>query len=280
MVSVQLDEVSHLITRKLGATVESVSLLDVPVCKAASSLLPFAARPEQHGRYVTLDALLHTFRTSEGFIWNPIVPALFDKISPLTIVLISPYVDWNSTSLADRESLVTQWAAATSAVPYTEEVGQSVVDVLLQVSPWPFLLSRVPIDIWGWLEKRPFLPPKCYGRTMGGEDCVVRHVRALGDINILKSYLLLIWSEWDCPWPTAFLETCTLLKEDFGRSGMRGHREDLIKHLDGVLERLDLGLGYFRRQKPRLHFDHVQEAMEGYRKIREVLLEVDREAEA
>ena len=279
MVSVQLDEVSRLITQKLGTTPESVGM-DAPVCKAVSALIPFVARPELHGRYVTLDTILYVFRTSEGFIWNSVVPTLFNEMGALTIILVSPHVDWNSTSLPDREILVTQWVAAASVVPYTEEVGQCVVDVLLQAAPWPFLLPHLPTGIWRWLEKLPSLPPKCYGRTMGGEDCVLRHVRSLGDINILKSYLLLTWSEWDRLWPGGYSESPGLLRKDFGGVEMRGHRKDLIRHLDHVLAQLDRGLGYLRQQKPRLFFDHVEEAKEEYRKTREVFLEVDREAEA
>jgi len=275
MNSVWLDEVSHLITQKLGATVESVGP-SVPTCKAVSALIPYAARQERHGRHVTLDVLLDAVRTSEGVIWSRIVPELFVVSSPLTVVLISPHLNWHSPSLADRGSLITQWAAAASAVPYTEEIGQSVVDVLFQVSMWSFLLSHIPVDIWGLLEKQPSLPPKCYGRTFGTEASVIRHVRALGDIRILKSYLLLVWSEWDTPWHTAFPETCALIWEDFGGAEMRGHREDLIKHLDHVLGQLDRGLKYLQQQKPRLHPLNFMLAKEEYRRIREVLLEVNR----
>ena len=225
---------------------------------------------------MTLDTLLDAARTSEGPIWDRIVPELFNKTSPLAILLVSPYLNWESTSLADRENLVTQWAAATSATPYTEEIGRSVANVLLRVSPWPFLRSHVPVGIWEWLKKRPSLPPKCRGRTMGSEDCVIRHVRALGDFEILKSYLLLVWSEWDAPWSNAFPEICAIIWEDFGGAEMKGHRGDLIKHLDRILEQLDRGLEYLQQQKPRLLPILFQEANEEYRKIREVLLEVDR----
>ena len=275
----QLDEVSHLIARKLETTV-GIASRDVSISKGVSALLLFASRPELHGRYVTLDTLLHVFRTSGGLIWDPIVPALFNELSPLDIILVSPHINWISTSLPDREILVTQWVATTSEVPYTEEVGQCVVDVLLQVAPWPFLLSHLPVGIWRWLERLPPLPPRCYGRTMGGEDCVLRHVRSLGDINILKSYLLLIWSEWDCPWPGGYSESPGLIRRDFGGIEMKGHREDLIKHLDRVLAQLDRGLVYLLQQKPRLFYNHVEEAKEAYKRIRDVLLEVDREAEA
>ena len=273
MVSVQLYEVSRLITQKLEATVETVGPF-VPTCKAASALLPYAARQERHGRFVTLDVLLDAVRTSEGFIWNCIVPMLFDETSPLTVVLVSPYVDWHSPSLEDRGTLLAQWATAATAVPYAEEVGRSVVDVLFQVLMWSFLRPHIPVGIWGLLEKRPSLPPKCYGRTLGTEGSAVRHVRALGDIKILKSYLLLVWSEWDVPWSSS--EMCALVRADFGGSEAKGHREDLIKRLDHVLERLDRGLGYLRQQKPRLRPEHVQEAKREYRKIKEALLEVER----
>lgn len=275
MVSVQLDEVSQLITQKLGTMARTVGPF-APVRKAVSALLPYAVRQERHGRYATLGALLDTIRTLDGSIWNRVVPVLFDETSHLTTVLVSPYVEWHNPSLPDRGDLVTQWAAAASAVPYTEEIGRSVVDVLLNISTWYFLLSHIPVGIWGFLEKRPHLPPKCYGRSMGGEESVIRYVRALGDIKILKSYLLLVWSEWDAPWPNAFSETRALIREDFGGADMRGHREDLIKHLDHVLAQLGRGLEYLQQQKPRLSHYLFQEANEEYRKIREVLLEVDR----
>jgi len=269
MVSVQLDEVSRLITQKLKTIIGPCTRMT----KAISALLPYAARQERH---VMLDALLDAVRTSGGSIWSCIVPALFSETSPLTIVLVSPYVDWDEPLLADRGSLVSLWATAASAVPHTEEIGRNVVDVLLHVSGTSFLLSRIPVGIWAWLGKRPSLPPTCRGRAMGGCESVIRHVRTLGDIKILKSYLLLVWSQWDTPWPSAFPETCAMITQDFGGEEMRGHRQDLIKHLDRVLEQLDRGLRYLQKQKPRLSSYFFQQAKEEYRKIREVLLEVDR----
>ena len=104
-----------------------------------------------------LDAFLHAVRTSDPFIWCCVVPALFNEASPLTIVLVSPYVDWGDPFLADRGSLITLWATAASAVPYTEEICRSVVDALLHISGTSFLRSHVPVGIWRWLEKQPSL---------------------------------------------------------------------------------------------------------------------------
>jgi hypothetical protein len=49
----------------------------------------------------------------------------------------------------------------------------------------------------GVVEGQPSLPPECSGRSRGSSADVVRQIRGLGDIEILKSYLLLVWSEWD-----------------------------------------------------------------------------------
>ena len=275
-ISVQLEEVSCLITRKLETMVETTSWFATRFMKATSALLPFAAREERDGRYLTLDTLLHIARTRDWSVWHRIVPALINETSPLAIVLISPYVDWGDARLADHRRLFTQWAAATSEIPYTEEVGWSVVDVLLQVSEWSFLLSRIPVGMWGWFEKLPPLPPKSHGRALGRCDSAIRHVRGLGDIKILKSYLLLIWSEWDTPWPDNFPNTCALIMEEFGGAEMKRHREDLIKHLDRVLGQFDQGPGYLQQQKPYLYPRFFQQAKEEYRKIREVLVEVNK----
>jgi hypothetical protein len=94
--------------------------------------------------------------------------------------------------------MVAGWAVAASAVPYTEEAGQSVVDILLHIASVDSLRPHIPTGIWTWLNKRPSLPPKCVGRSRGSSGDVVRQVRALRDTEILKSYLLLVLSEWDC----------------------------------------------------------------------------------
>ena len=153
-----------------------------------------------------------------------------------------------------------------------------MVHTLLSMGDPGILLPHVPIDIWALLEKQPSLPPDCHGRTVGTQDYIVRHVRGLGDIKIFKSYLLLVWSEWDRPFPCGVSEMCTSIWSDFSGSGMRHHREDLIKRLDHVIGQLDRGLGYLRLHKSRMSEWCFQEAKKKYRMLREVLLEVDRAA--
>ena len=248
--------------------------------KAISALLLYADQPERHGRYMMLDPLLHALRASSGcMVWNRVIPTLFNETSPLTVVLLSPHVDWLRLSLEDGcGNLVSQWVVATLEVLYTEEIGRSVVDVLLQVSPFGSLRSHVPINVWSWLEKQPPLPPDCRGRSMGTEDSSVRHVRSLGDINILKSYFLLVWSEWDCPWSCGFSEMCTSIREDFRGISMCRHRGDLVKRLDYVMGQLDRESGHLRKGKPWLFREVFQDAKTRYKELKEILLEVDGEA--
>lgn len=87
---------------------------------------------------------------------------------------------------------------------------------------------------------------------MGTAEHTVYHIQALGNINILKSYLLLVWSEWSSLWCSGFHVMYTSIRQDFSGIGMQCHRRDLIKRLDHVLGQLDLGLEYLRQHKPSL----------------------------
>jgi len=221
----------------------------------------------------------------EQFIWHRVeqyiaAPSNNPSSPPLNQVILfgSPHVSWDDGRC--NENMVTRWGAAASAVAYTEEVGQSVVDVLLQIATVDSLRSHIPVDIWVCLKKRPTLPPECSGRSKGTERDVVRHVRALGDIEVFKSYLLLVWSEWD---PVSSLseglaEMQIAIREDFSGIGMGRHRGDLIERLDHVLGQLDRGLEHFKEHKPGLLERNIPCAKGQYGELKEVLLEVDREA--
>ena len=117
-------------------------------------------------------------------------------------MLVSPYIRWDW--LTCRGGLVQLWATAVSAVPDTEEVASSVVDTLLQIASQRDLLPHIPADTWLWLTKRPHLPPICLGRNAGTYAHVVKAVRALKDVEVLKSYFLLVWSEWNHFSPGSF----------------------------------------------------------------------------
>ena len=165
--------------------------------KAISALFSyFLARYRSRWMVDTFSRLASTSESGE-FMWRrvgPYITTLFDEQTPpfpdILIVLASPYVRWHG-SLQD-ENAVARWATAASAIPHTKEAGKAVVDALLQIASNDSLRPHIPVDVWAWLETRPSLPPKCVGRSVGSREEVVRRVRTLGDVEILKSYLLLV----------------------------------------------------------------------------------------
>ena len=173
--------------------------------------------------------------------------------------------------------MVARWAAAALMVPYTEDVGRNVVDGLLQIASLDPLQPHIPVDVWALLKKRPPLPPVCMGRSRGTMDCVVRRVRELGDAEILKSYLILIWSEWNIISSEGFTSMCVSIREDFCGIGMRGHREGLVERLDHVLGQLDPGSEFLKQRRTWIDKD-PQRTRGQYQQLKEILLEMDMEA--
>ena len=256
--------------------------------KAISTLLPYSVFLEQGGRPEMLDAVSDAFRASNSFqpIWDHAQSYLRSLLSRpnhpslhRAIVLTSPYMEWYS-ELCD-ESMVSRWVrsvAATSAAAYTEAVGQSVVDTLLQIARVDDLRPHIPIDIWTWLKKRPSLPPVCRGGQWGTRSYIVRQIQGLGDIEILKSYFLLVWSEWN--YPIWFCQDGVeiAISGCFCGIGVWCHRADLIERLDYVLGQLEQGLEFLHRSNPFVCKDDLPKAKAEYGRLKERLLEVDRKA--
>lgn len=216
--------------------------------KAISILLPYAIFLEQGGQQGMVDAISRAARVSDSddkpFMWHPVIlyiSRLFEQRSPTSlnrvIALISPFVPWDGA--LNNKVAVTRWAAAASAIPYTEEVGQSVVVALLQIASVRFLRPHVPIDMWGWIKRPPSLPLTYNGRLDVTHTALIPYIRRLGDIDILKSYLFLVWTDRDPFRPGSILAMETSVREVFGGIGMEDHRQDLIEHLDRVLEQLN-----------------------------------------
>ena len=245
--------------------------------KAITALLPYAAWRERDGQPEMLDTILWAARAS-GILWfmwrhvDKIVGMLLSESSPRATVLASPHI--LRYQLRDMEDLVRHWIAAVSAAPDNEEIAQGVVDMLLQIASQGGP-QYIPVDLWSWLTKRPSLPLICLGRDSGADDSIVEAVRALKDIEILKSYLLLVWSEWNTLYAEDFNKICTVIQEDFGGIGMGHHRTDLVQRLDHVLGQLDLGLEYFQQQYPGFSQFHLQVGENQYREFREILLEMN-----
>jgi len=247
--------------------------------KAITALLPYAVWQERDGQPEMLDTLLHAARASRvlWFRWYHIsefASTLFSKATSYAIVLTSPYIPWGH--LGGRGNLVQQWAEATSRVPYTQEVAQDVVDVLLHIASQDALSPYIPIDVWSWLKKQPALPPICLGRYIGTDSDVIKVVWGLKDIEVIKSYLLLTWSEWDTF--DGFKEVCASMGDNFGGVGGGCHRADLVQRLDYILVQLDQGLEHLNQHNPNISGRSLQVMKDQYQKLRETLLEMSTEA--
>ena len=244
--------------------------------KAISALFPYAVRLAQDGQWRMLDIILRVASNStSGFMWRcigPYITTLFDKSTPSSlnqaITFASPCADWIGGPYTERA--VTRWAAAVSETPYSVEVGQSVVDALLQIAYNDSLRPYIPIDIWGWLKRRPSLPPVCRGRYLGMTPGVVQHIRRLRDAGILKSYFLLVWSEWDIPDHHELPEMGTAIKV-FNGTGMHRHRGDLLKRLNHVLKELNQGVEHLKQLKPQMDEDHIRNGKRRYKWLRRTL---------
>ena len=206
------------------------------------------------------NAISHALDASDTWDFiKPYTPMLF--CGPNTpsmnslIILLSPYIGWDD--IYHSEGDVTRWAAAASAVPYTEQVGRDVVSALVQISRYDSLRPHIPLKIWMWLKKHSTLPPLPQRRPVRITSNTICYIRGLKDIELFKSLLLLAWLQWITISRDAHLED--LLREDFCGIGMWGHRKDLIEQLNHIV-----------RFHPTISSD--------YTGPRNVLLEVETEA--
>ena len=251
--------------------------------KAISLLLPYAVRLAQNEQREMMDTILHVASNPKcwGFAWRrigPYITTLFDESSPpylnQVIVLVAPSVHWGDGTYT--QNAVVRWTSAVLATSYSEVVGQNVADALLQIAHEESLRPHVPVEIWAWLKRRPSLPPVCRGRARGTTSNVVRHIRALGDIEILKSYLLLVWSEWDLLGYRGLTGMETTIREEFCGISMQCHRRDLTDRLDHILEQLDREPKKYSQYRPWMGDRYIKGAVTQYGQLKEVLLEVDK----
>ena len=247
--------------------------------KAVTAFFPYAVWRERDGDHGMMDAFLAAAKVfgSTTTLWHPItpfIPTLFEVASSQAVVVAASHVPWHRG--LDGANVVAAWAVATSEVTCTEDIERRVVDALLQIASVDSLRPHIPNDSWLWLNKRPTLPPVCLGRSMGTKKHVVRRVRELRDVETLKSYLLLVWSEWDpISSPMCLSEMQLAISRDLRGPDMRGHREDLINHLDQVLKQLERGLGFLRQYNLWIDEEDVQRAKGQYEKLREILRGLD-----
>ena len=186
-----------------------------------------------------------------------------------TAILAFPYTSWDT---GDSHDLVRAWVETASAIPKEEEVAPSVVDALLQIACYELLPPGNHGEVWSWLILRPSLPPICRGRCLGSHPNVMQQIRGLKDIEILKSYLLIVWSEWDPPWNLSTMREC--MREEFSGVEASSYRAELVQRLDEVIEELDEGLAYLQRDQPDLEEEIVQGRKEQYEELRRTLEEI------
>ena len=279
-----MEQVTKVITRKLEILGPDPTFQSKR--KAINSLFPYAVRLARDGQRGMVDVILRiaSNSTSGGFAWRRIGPYIttwFDESSPpylnQAIALASPFAGWVRRSYT--QSAVVRWAAAALATPYSAEIGQSVVDALLQIAWSESLRPHIPTDVWALLKMRPHLPPVCPGRSIGQTPHVVHYIRRLGDIEILKSYFLLVWSEWETvPHIGGHAGAEAAITEEFCGIEKRHHRQDLMQRLDYIQGQLDLGLEHFKQHQPWIEEYVIEERKEQYKQLREVLVEVERSA--
>lgn len=248
--------------------------------KAISALFPYVFCLGQGQGMVDVISRAAMASNSAAFVWDRIrryITTLFDTPRPsslnLVITHMPPYVPWVDTR--DSENAVARWATVVLAVQHTEEVGWSVVDALLQIASDSSLRPHIPIELWARIKNQQSLPPCCLGRSWGTRSHIVRFVRGLEDIELLKPYLLLVWSEWDWVYAPALNEMVASIRKDFMGIEMRHHREHLIERLDHVLRQLSRGLGYLRQHKREIDEGQIRLAKEQYRRLKKVLLEIN-----
>jgi hypothetical protein len=193
--------------------------------------------------------------------------------------MMAPHVPWSDSQYSYDENTVTRWATAASEVQPTEEVSRSVVDALLGIACNFYLRPHISIELWARMkDQRSPLP--CYPGDKGCKRTsweVVHFVQELGDIGIVKSYFLLVWSEWNWVDEVGFYQMMDSIKEDFSGIGMRNDRRDLIERLDQVLGQLDRGLEYLRQHNYLIDNYHVQVSKKLYGSLKAELLKLDSE---
>ena len=229
-----LDDVSFAITQKLESMAEDPDpVLINSKRKAISALFPYAVFLEQGGQRRMVDAISNAAKAtrSRKFMWyraKPFITAMFNKPNPPSLSwilgLVSPRVHWDDG--VGGKGVIAKKAAATLETSQLDEDGWTVSSGLTRV---------------GFID--PLHPDLSHGLPWEPEsrEDLTDRVRALGDVEILKSYLFLVWSKRG---PIdddrgGLAEMRTLLQEDVSGIEMGHHREELVERLDHVLQGLD-----------------------------------------
>ena len=282
----RLENILNLVAQKLNAIAE-VGDSDLVNLKfeAISALCPYAVFLEQSGQQEMIDAISRTAWVYTGnhhfmYLIGPYIATLFVKPNSPSlnrlIVLALPHLGpfYRRVLLTDSMAVM-KWAAAAVEVLYTEVIGWSVVDTLLYVASEEHLRHHITVDVWKLLMNVSSLPPDLCRKKWGSSLDIDRYVRGLGDIEILKSYFLLVWSEWNVREGLDQMEIS--MREDFSGIGMWSHRKDLVNRLDYILGQLDRRLEYLQQHKLWINKNDIKSGQKQYGILKKALLEVDKD---
>ena len=210
--------------------------------KATIAFLQYAARQEEDstGELLPSCRILAAFSLISYWILTT-APQRLKVVLPLwfeyPILAAFKYGRQFARHASDISGIMQLWMEAASAVPYTDDVCGSVVVGLLNMASSDELSSHIPLVAWNWLNKRPVLPPECIALLPEATESVVQTIHRLGGVELIASYLYIIWSEERTPWDQDVMDR--LIREELGGIEAAGYRIDLIRRLDHVLLRLD-----------------------------------------
>lgn len=128
------------------------------------------------------------------------------------------------------------------------------------------------------VENTAFSPTHLSGTQRATSLSVATAVLGLEDIEILKSYLITVWSEWDSPRNSGFDKMRASLCDSFGGIGMGHHRADLVRRLDHVLGELDREFEHFMHNNPYIVRNDTREMKVRYGELKSILLKANVEA--
>ena len=231
------------------------------------------------------EILLAVRRSSQGSSWvrrciGPFIDQGFSRsVSGVNLritVCALPYLEDTWFHAADKYTFVQRLVSAASRLEYTPEIGRSMVEVLLRMACVYHWRSHITREAWRWLERRPQLPPVCRARSLCCNDLgAISKVESLEGIEILKGYLIVVWSEWDwlAPWVCSYM--CAVIRKRFGGERKRGHRDELRDRLVHIQKQLDLGLDHLRELGSEMTATCFQPTKEAYEALMETLSEVE-----
>ena len=208
------------------------------------------------------------------------IPRLLAEGRPIALkraaILALPHLELVWLDSDEIQDFIELWMSAAEALDDAEDVCQAVVDVLLQMAFFQSVRAHITARAWSWLNKRPALPPRCRGRLLCSIGSnVLPAIRARNDIELLTSYLITMWSEWDCAGEWVFEGMCRTLVEVFRGGGdeVGEYRKDLLGRLNLVLGELGKGLGYLKVRHPDMQPDEFEVIRERYRGLKRILVQ-------